>query len=278
MGAPGLSGARRAPAAKSGASSVWRSVRILILLLVLLAVAAQQWLDRVHTQSWRETLWVGLYPLNGDGTATAERYVHRLSRPDFAPIEQFFAREAHRYGVKVEQPVHVEVFPEGSQLPPELSPGAGPLGIAWWSLKLRWFALRVGDVPGRIPTRIRIFVLYHDPSTLERVPDSHGLQKGLVGIVHAFATAAQAGENDIVIAHELMHIAGATDKYDPATDQPLYPSGFAEPERRPLYPQTQAEIMAGRRPLSPEQSEMPPSLRDVVVGPATALEIRWTHP
>jgi hypothetical protein len=277
MGARGVSGASRAPAAKSGAT-VWRSVRILILLLVLLAVATQQWLDRVHTQSWRETLWVGVYPLNADGSATAERYIHGLSARDFAAIEQFFAREAHRYGVQLDQPVHVEVFPEGSQLPPELAPGTGPLGIAWWSLKLRWFAMRVGDVPGRVPTRIRIFVLYHDPATLERVPDSHGLQKGLVGIVHAFASQAQAGENDIVIAHELMHIAGATDKYDPATEQPLYPSGFADPERRPLYPQEAAEIMAGRRPLSPGQSEMPPSLRDVVVGSATALEIRWTRP
>jgi hypothetical protein len=278
MGAHDLSGARRASAAKSSAMPLWRSVRIFLLLLVLLAVATQQWLDRVHTQSWRETLWVGLYPLNADGSATAERYIHGLSRPDFAAIERFFAREAHRYGVRVEQPVHVEVFPEGSQLPPELPRGAGPFGIAWWSLKLRWFAMRVGDVPGRVPTRIRIFVLYHDPATLEHVPDSHGLQKGLIGIVHAFATAAQAGENDIVIAHELMHIAGATDKYDPVNDQPLYPIGFADPERQPLYPQEAAEIMAGRRPLSVGQSEMPPSLREVVVGPATALEIHWTRP
>jgi hypothetical protein len=35
--------------------------------------------------------------------------------------------------------------------------------------------------------------------------------------------------------------------------------------------------MAGRRPLSAQESEMPRSLRGVVVGPETALEIRWTH-
>ncbi len=36
--------------------------------------------------------------------------------------------------------------------------------------------------------------------------------------------------------------------------------------------------MAGRRALSANEFEMPLGLRDVVVGPATALEIHWTHP
>src|SRR5205807_8297574 len=109
-------------------------------------------------------------------------------------------------------------------------------------------------------------------------PDSHGLQKGLVGVVHAFAQPAMAGSNNIVIAHELMHTLGASDKYAPGSGEPLYPAGFADPERQPLSPQTQAEIMAGRRALSAQVFEMPQGLRDVVVGPSTALEILWTRP
>jgi hypothetical protein len=35
--------------------------------------------------------------------------------------------------------------------------------------------------------------------------------------------------------------------------------------------------MAGRRALSASEWEMPRSLTRVVVGPETALEIRWTH-
>ena len=87
-----------------------------------------------------------------------------------------------------------------------------------------------------------------------------------------------AGSNNIVIAHELLHTVGATDKYDLATEMPLYPAGFADPARTPLYPQDDAEIMAGRRALSAQEAEMPASLRNVVVGPATAREIHWTHP
>jgi len=257
---------------------MWKYVRIALLLFVLAGVAIHAWLDRIATQSWTKTLWVGIFPLNGDGTPMAQDYVEGLTVKDFSGIEDFFARESQRYQVRIERPVHTELYPQGLELPPALERDAGPLGIAWWSLKLRWFAAHATEVPRRAPPRIRIFVLYHDPATLDNVPDSHGLQKGLVGVVHAFAQAAMAGSNNIVIAHELMHTLGATDKYRLGSGAPLYPLGFAEPDRQPLYPQVRAEIMAGRRALSPQDFEMPQSLREVMVGPATALEIRWTRP
>jgi hypothetical protein len=258
-------------------STVWKSIRILLLLLVLLAVALRTWLDRAATQSWQEPLWVGLFPLNGDGHASTADYVARLRAEDFHAIEEFFAREAKRYGLKVEQPVHVELYPPGSKLPPALDPAAGPLGIAWWSLKLRWFAAGAMPVAGRAPPRVRLFLLYHDPQTLERAPDSHGLQKGLVGVVHLFADSDLAGENNIVIAHELLHTVGASDKYDFASGAPLFPAGYADRQQRPLYPQQRAEIMSGRRALSEHEWDMPAALASVIVGPETALEIRWTH-
>jgi hypothetical protein len=96
-------------------------------------------------------------------------------------------------------------------------------------------------------------------------------------VVHAFADPAMSGSNNIVIAHELLHTVGASDKYDLSSGAPIYPGGFGDRGRQPLYPQDDAEIMAGRRALSEREWEMPRSLREVVVGPETALEIRWTH-
>ncbi len=257
---------------------MWKTLRITVLLIVLVIVAGRTWLDRVETQSWKNPLWVGIYPLNADGSPTAQTYIDALSPSDFTAIESFFASEAHRFGMALDEPVHVELYPEGKQLPPQLRHGAGPLDVMWWSLQMRWFAVRAAGVPpGRTPSRVRIFVLYHDPSSLQSAPDSHGLQKGLIGVVHAFAAKSLAGTNNIVIAHELLHTLGATDKYDLGTGAPLYPSGYADPANEPRYPQQRAEIMAGRRALSPTDFEMPASLRDVVVGPLTADEIRWTH-
>src|SRR5256714_12198328 len=257
---------------------MWKNIRIALLLFVLRGVAVHSWLDRIATQGWKETLWVGIFPLNGDGPPMAQRYVEGLPAQDFSGIEEFFAREAHRYGVAIEQPVHAELYPQGSELPPALEPGAGPLGIAWWSLKLRWFAAHATEVPGRASPRIRIFVLYHDPATLDRVPDSHGLQKGLMGVVHAFAQPAMAGSNNIVIAHELMHTLGASDKYELGSGAPLYPSGFAEPDREPLYPQGRAEIMAGPPPLAPPGIGKPPGVARGGVGSAAAPVDRSTGP
>jgi hypothetical protein len=113
---------------------------------------------------------------------------------------------------------------------------------------------------------------------LRVVPDSHGLQKGLVGVVHAFAVKEMAGSNNIVIAHELLHTLGASDKYQPATGAPEFPSGYGDPDQKPLYPQLNAEVMAVQRAMTANQFEMPVSLRNVVVGPVTAGEIRWTRP
>lgn len=256
---------------------MWKTIRVSVLLLVLVIVAGRTWLDRVETQSWKSPLWVGIFPLDADGSPSAESYIAGLSANDFSNIATFFEREAHRFGVALDEPVHIELYPRGPELPPQLDTNAGPLGVMWWSLKMRWFAMHATKVPGRTPSRIRIFVLYHDPASLQVVPDSHGLQKGLLGVVHAFALKSMAGSNNIVIAHELLHTLGATDKYKLSTGEPLFPSGFAEPDRQPLYPQPSAEIMAGRRAVSATDSDMPSSLEEVVVGPVTADEIRWTH-
>lgn len=254
---------------------MWRLLRITLLLLVLAVVVSQTWLDRITTTSWTRTLWIGIYPLNGDGSAAAEHYISALQPESFAEIERFYAREAQRFHIALDAPVHVEIYPRPRASPPLLAVGAGPLATVWWSLRLRWFAAHATGASAQPPPHIRVFVLYHDPATTPRVPHSLGLEKGLIGVVYAFADRAADGSNAVVIAHEAMHTLGATDKYDPATDMPRYPEGFAEPQRQPLYPQLRAEIMAGRRALSTVTAEMPASLREVVVGPLTAAEIRW---
>jgi hypothetical protein len=246
-------------------------------MLLLLGVLATTWLDRVRTTSWKNTVWVGIFPMNGDGSAVTGRYVDALKVEDFAGIESFFTSEAARYGVSVNRPIHIELYPSATARPPVLEPGSGRLASAWWSLKMRWFARNAADVPGRAPSHIRVFVLYHDPAVSERVPHSLGLQKGLIGVVHAYADRQMGGENNIVITHETMHTLGATDKYDLASGEPLYPDGYAQPDRVPRYPQPKAEIMAGQRALSATTREMPEDLPDVVVGRATAAEIGWVR-
>ena len=128
-----------------------------------------------------------------------------------------------------------------------LTPGGSALSAISWSLRTRYWAWQPRDPAGPAPD-IRLFVLYHDPAMSPSLPHSVGLQKGLFAIVNAFADRRMEGSNDTVIAHEVLHTLGATDKYDLATNQPRTPDGFAQPDRQPLYPQISAELMGGRIP------------------------------
>ncbi|MDE2586582.1 MAG: hypothetical protein KGN39_14390, partial [Betaproteobacteria bacterium] len=159
--------------------------------------------------------------------------------------------------------------------PPPLRPLAGNgLDALLWSLKLRYWAW--SRTPESHPKpQVRLYLLYHDPAIAPRVPHSSGLEKGLLGVVHLFATPKQAGQNNVVTAHELLHTLGATDKYDPATTLPRHPDGYANPSQTPLLPQDAAELMAGRIPISPTLAEIPVSLKQAMVGPASAREIGW---
>ena len=253
-----------------------RGVRIGILLLVLAFVAGDAWLTRTRAASWDKTLRVSLYPIAADAQASTRDYVAQLKREDFHAIEAFVQREAQRHGVALAEPVRVRL---GAALdrPPPLPPAdRGALGTIAWSLKLRWFSWRRESAQPRPRSQIRMFILYYDPDTTPAVAHSLGLQQGMVGIVHAFASRAQTPTNNVVIAHELLHTLGATDKYDAGSGLPRYPDGYAEPERQPRFPQRLAELMGGRIPLSPGRAEIPVGLDEVRVGAATAREIGWS--
>lgn len=253
---------------------MWRLIRIAVLLTILAFVSLGAVVDRWRTTDWHKTLWVGVFPVNADGSAVTERYIRSLTPAAFGDIEAFFGREARRYGLALDRPVHVELYPAPGTAPPELDPGTSLPGRMLWSLRARYYAWRAA---GDSLADIEIFVLYHDPGRTNAVPHSLGLQKGLFGIVHAYADPAADATNDIVIAHEVMHTVGASDKYDLDSTLPLFPGGYADPDASPLYPQPAAEIMAGRTAVGPDEADMPASLDEVVVGPDTAAEVSWTR-
>ena len=142
---------------------------------------------------------------------------------------------------------------------------------------MRFWAWRHDAVAGMKP-RVRLFVLFFDPATHDRLPHSVGVRQGMIGRINAFGTRDMSGSNAVIITHELLHTLGATDKYDFATNQPVYPEGYAEPDRSPRLPQVFAEIMGGRIPISERSAEIPESLGQTLIGEATAAEIGWAKP
>lgn len=254
---------------------MWRRLRILFLLLILLIVALNTYFDRVYSTDWNIPLRVTIYPINGDSSSQVEQYIAALKPDRFEALEGFFESEARHYGLAMERPIRFTAAPQLRDTPPALNRDANILSIAWWSLRTRYWAWRTPDLPGPAPD-VKLFVVYHDPALTPTLSHSVGMQKGLYAIVNAFAAKHMAGSNDVITAHELLHTLGSIDKYDMRNSQPLYPVGYAEPDLNPLLPQQAAELMGGRIPITQTQSETPESLRQVVIGPLTAAEIGWT--
>lgn len=255
------------------ATANWRQLRILALLLILLFVALTTAQNRWRTTDWDDPLWVAVYPINGDGSAAAAQMIAALQSAHFEAVERFMEREAQRFEVALRRPVQLHLAQTVAERPPP-PPQRNWWQVAWWSLKVRWWAWRV-TADSDVPADVDLFVVFHDPATHPVLQHSYGLEKALLGVVNAYASQRLHGRNQVVIAHELLHTLGATDKYDPATSLPVFPLGYAELERQPPLPQRWAEIMGGRIPRSAQQADIPDSLRQVIIGPLTAQEIGW---
>jgi len=252
---------------------VFKLFRIFVLLVILAGVAWATWTTRQRTTSWQYPLRVAVFPIDADGSPGTQRYIRSLGVETFRPISEFMHQEAGRYGLTLAAPVQVYLGPEIRRTPPAPPFGGNVPQVMLWSLQMRfwaWINAKLDPKP-----HVRMFVLYHDPQRVARVAHSLGLQKGLIGVVNAFASEAQTAQNNVVIAHELLHTVGATDKYDPHSNQPSFPDGYAEPDREPRYPQDYAEIMAGRIPLGEADAEIPSGLSQVLIGSKTAREINW---
>jgi hypothetical protein len=251
------------------------SVRLAILLAVLVFVALGAWLDHRRSTDWDGTLRVTVYPVAIDTDSATTRFVAGLDRDSFAGITGFIADEGSRYGVGIDEPVSVRVSHAVREPPPAAPTDPGPLSVALWSLRLRYWAWRVAANDPLPPPDVQVFALYHTPDGGQVAPDSTGLRKGLVAVTHVFSGPDAAASNQVVLTHEFLHTLGATDKYDLRTGQPLAPIGLGDPSRNPPYPQDIGEIMAGRIATSAQSAQIPDSLEQMTVGPVTAREIGW---
>ena len=254
----------------------FKNIRIVLLLGILASVAIYTQEQRLNSTSWIESIDVIIYPINADANPKTTAYINSLTSKDFEAIDRFFIRSAKKYQLIINNPVNTSLGPTINSLPPRPpSDRNAILNIILWSIKLRYWAYKNSPDNLSNTQRIRLYVLYQQGNDGQALNHSLGLQKGLIGIINAYAKKPQNKQSSIIMAHEILHTVGASDKYDIQTNLPLYPIGYAKPEKEPLYPQRYAEIMAGRTPVSPQQALMPKDLRFCLIGKQTAQEINW---
>lgn len=252
---------------------MFKKIRIFILLVILAITVQQTFLDQADLD-WKDNFYAVVYPVNADGSAEVGAYIKTLTRDDFEPMAEYFATESSRYHLGMRRPIEIQLGAAVTAIPPPPSEESSMLNAIIWSLKFRWFAFN-NSPKVNVKPDIRLYLLYHDPKTTSALSHSTALNKGRIGRVNLFGEKNYANQNLVVLAHELLHTLTATDKYDLATNLPLYPEGFAVPYKTPRYPQSIAELMAGRLPINEMQAEIPKSLQQTLIGPKTALEIGW---
>jgi hypothetical protein len=254
----------------------FRNFRIVFLLLILAMAAIYTQNQRLNTTSWYQPIEVVIFPINGDGSTATEAYINTLSKQHFVDIDNFFIKGAKQYQLTVVRPVIIRLGSTVTARPPSPPKDRNAtIQVMWWSIKLRYWAYKNTPDSKSNTDRIRLFVLYHQGNNNQALEHSLGLQKGLIGIIHAYSLPKQNKQNALVMAHEILHTVGASDKYDYHNNQPIYPAGYAKPDRKPLHPQRYCEIMAGRIPISETQVKIPKDLRFCKVGKTTAKEINW---
>lgn len=253
--------------------SVFKLIRVVFLLSILLVILLGTWMTEKRMAEWERPIWVTVYPIAADDDPDTARYLKNIDLDTFSDVNRFMDRESKPYGFTVTPAFRFQIAPPGQELPPPLPDQFEPAAVAWWSLKMRWWAWMRDIESDLVTPDIQMFVLFHSLNAEQEAGISVGMRKGRYGIVNTYARETYDSTNLIVFTHEMLHVLGATDKYVMATGDPIFPHGYAEPDKRPLHPQEKAEIMGGRIPISSFSSVMPDSLDECRIGRLTAEEI-----
>ncbi len=254
----------------------WRVAVLLVTLAVVVSWAVSRQMRRGARVEWERTLRVALVLVEQEEVdpAAMARLEERVPE-----LELWFAEQARRYRPGIVEPVEFTIAGPiaAERNPPVLSAEPG----IWERIRHAW---RLDDYLSGLDERgrfepssydARLYLLVEragadDPRFVEGIAEKGG-EFGLVEVDLDEETVDLAL---IAATHELFHLLGAPDQYGP--DGRVYaPSGLADPEREPLFPQDHAEIMARSIPKSEDEAELADELSEVVVGRATARSIGW---
>ena len=274
----------------------WRRIRQSTLGVAFLGVAIWGWLTYRadhHVFAWDGPVRVAFVALldqaSGEDDASDARFVDRfLSRvapphDSLRAVEDWIERERQRHSGDEHRRFEFAVRGPLRVTTPPPAPPANDSSF-WERLHgTRALMAYFEEIASRdelflASYDVTVFVYFYDFYDQDRSRifgqlDSIANRRTRTGIVFAPISTELRGNTCAVIAHELCHTLGASDKYDDGHS--VFPDGFVAPRSVPLYPQRSAEIMALGRPVAPGRDELVTDLEDCRVGPVSAVEMNW---
>jgi hypothetical protein len=257
-------------------ASRFRFWRIAVLAVILAWVAA--WgigveLRRRARTSWTRTLDVAVILLAqgaipGATLRAVARQIPELERRLAAEMTRHRGPGTLPFALAALGPIQVDA-------PPPLPPAEdGLVDRARYLWDLRAYLRPIDRQLGRDLDShdLRIYLVVAPAARgAPRLVEGAGAARGEIGLVVTTIDDATVDLALIAAAHELLHLVGATDKYD--ADGHALPSAYVEPAAG--LPQRHADLMAGEIPIAPGRGRLAVHFDDVRVGPVTAAEIGW---
>ncbi len=258
--------------------TVFFKVRVGLLLVALALVilyAIRDVRSRRARTEWDHTLTIALVLVEQRPLAAGVTPALRARVP---ALEERMTSELRRHRPDAPPPFAFRfVGPVSHAEPPPTPAGEGLADLASHAFATWRWTQAVDAAAGESLSGYdsKIYLVARPPASEERqVVEGVSQEGGRIGIVSVELDADMADLALVVVAHELFHTLGATDKYDSAGKIKV-PEGLAEPQLRPILPQRYAEIMARNRPVSAFEEKVPTRLEEIAVGPVTANEIGW---
>ncbi len=263
----------------------WRYYRQIFafgILLVVLLVAA-----RIHYRDnkkfdWDRTYNVALIEVvygNKETTRTLSTSGKEILQQS---LEKWFESEAKRVYNSNIKPFRFEILgPTFDEKTPPVLPTEND---SFWtrykqtSAFISFFNDKLtqtsGD-PNRFDIKLYLYIYPPDKGLDYEKQHSVGTTRGRFGVVFLPVGKQSPGRTSCLIAHEILHTVGASDKYDD-THLTIFPDGYFSPS--PRYPQQFAEIMALATPVDAGKEKDADNLDTSRIGSKTAVEIGWKNP
>ncbi len=210
-------------------------VRVGVLLTILVGVVLWAWRDvrsRRARTDWNHTLGVAVVLVR---TSALDAQAVALFRKRASALEDRLADEMRRHSPGAPRPFAFTVLGPVDGVDPPVIEGEGIAAAAHHSMDLWKYT---GDIDTRASCVAsaydsRIYVAMRAPaSNARQMVEGDSEDGGRVGTVRVELDSSMVDFAWFVVAHELLHTLGASDKYD-AAGRVVIPDGLAEPDAIP---------------------------------------------